>query len=152
MAIYEDMRKGKLTSMERIAALKAHKKVGALGASLKVNPDTKVSFTEKDPDEPNTTPIPGKPHGELKEWTTDDPIDKPSMTIKGSDKIKGGSKWSQLDTAGKIGAAGDIAVQALDTIDMLNGGKDEIISMGSGHTYSPKQDYSMYIGQGSGYA
>ena len=143
MAIYEDMRKGKLTSMERIAALKAHKKVGALGASLKVNPDTKVSFTEKDPDEPNTTPIPGKPHGELKEWTTDDPIDKPSMTIKGSDKIaSSGPSLSQgLDTAKSV----------LNTLDMLTGGQDKILP-GSGYAmsqggYNPE----MYIGQGMGY-
>ena len=43
-----------------------------------------------------------------------------------------------------------ILLSPLETIDMLTGGQDEILP-GSGHTYSPKQDTSMYIGQGMGY-
>ena len=66
------------------------------------------------------------------------------------DKFKAGSKWSQLDTAGKIAAGGQAAASILNTIDMLTGGQDTILP-GSGHTYSPKQDTSMYIGQGTGY-
>ena len=101
------------------------------------------SYMEKDFDEPNTKRIPGKPHGELKEWTTDDPIDKPSMTIKGSDKIaSSGPSLSQgLDAAASV----------LNTLDMLTGGQDKILP-GSGYAmsqggYNPE----MYIGRGMGY-
>ena len=104
------------------------------------------SYMEKDFDEPNTTPIPGKPHGELKEWSSDMKIDAPSQTIKGSDKIaSSGPSLSQ-----GLGKASNLLNSIVELEKAF--GEGDIISMGSGHAYSPKQDYSMYIGQGMGYA
>ena len=100
------------------------------------------SYMEKDFDEPNTTPIPGKPHGELKEWSSDMKIDAPSQTIKGSDKIaSSGPSLSQ-----GLGAAASV----LNTLDMLTGGQDKIIP-GSGYARQQGYNDDMYIGQGMGY-
>tara|TARA_Y100000593_G_scaffold65395_1_gene120549 strand:- start:1908 stop:2339 length:432 start_codon:yes stop_codon:yes gene_type:complete len=66
---------------------------------------------------------------------------------KASEQLKiGESKWSQLDTAGKVAAGGQILSQALNTIGMFTGDQDEIVSMGSGHQpigYDPR----MHIGR-----
>ena len=64
---------------------------------------------------------------------------------KGKAPGSGQSKWSQLNTAGKVAAGAGIAAQALNTIDMLTGGQDTI-HLGVPHTeiaYDPR----MHIGQ-----
>tara|TARA_R100000458_G_C8063140_1_gene105198 strand:- start:45 stop:524 length:480 start_codon:yes stop_codon:yes gene_type:complete len=61
-----------------------------------------------------------------------------------------GKVWSEMSGAEKFQGGAAAALKILDTLDMLTGGKDKILP-GSGHTYSPKQDTSMYIGQGMGY-
>ena len=133
------------------SAVKAHEKVGALGASLKVN-------------------------SELKEWTTDQGIDEKSKPIQGSQRTyddpggklaeagrveRGANEWGPKGqpTASeqlKVGSGPTLsqglgaAASVLNTLDMLTGGQDKIIP-GSG--YSRQQGYndSMYIGRGMGY-
>ena len=156
MAIYEDMRQGKLTSMERIAALKAHEKVGGNGASIKPQPImsggggytatlSSSAFEEiLPPKNDNTTGSVVK--------NTQSPIQlKIDATPKGVAESWKGKVWSEMSNAEKFQGGSAAAMKILDIIDMLTGGKDKVLP-GSGHTYSPKQDYSMYIGQGSGYA
>ena len=103
------------------------------------------SYMEKDFDEPNTTPIPGKPHGELKEWSTDMKIDAPSQTIKGSDKIAS----SGPTLAGGLGKASAIMNSIAELEKAF--GEGDIITMGSGHSFSSGYNPEMYIGQGPGY-
>ena len=67
---------------------------------------------------------------------------------KGKAPGSGQSKWSQLDTAGKISAGAGAAASAINTLDMLMGGQDTILP-GTGHTevgYDPR----MHIGRGVG--
>ena len=107
-------------------------------------------------------------YSELKEWTSDQSIDEKLKTIPGSEmkindpkgklaeagRIERGasdqlkvnqSKWSQLDTAGKISAGAGAAASIINTFDMLTGGQDTILP-GIGHTevgYDPR----MHIGR-----
>ena len=122
------------------SAVKAHEKVGALGASLKVNSELKEWTTDQGIDE-KSKPIQGS------QRTYDDPGGKlaeagrverganewgPKGQPKASDQLKVGSKWSQLDTAGKVAAGGQALASALNTIDMLTGGQDKIAWEGTG--------------------
>ena len=159
MAIYEDMRQGKLTSMERIAALKAHEKVGGNGASIKPQYAVSPSLQPKGYD--LKIDIPDNTKGTLiaSNDATSLINNNESKTISGSliqkehsnpaESYKG-KVWSEMSNAEKFQGGSAAAMKILDTIDMLTGGKDKVLP-GSGHTYSPKQDTSMYIGQGMGY-
>ena len=151
MTLYDQMRRTRYSS--GVNAVKAQEKVGALGASLKVN-------------------------SELKEWTTDQGIDEKSKPIQGSQRTyddpggklaeagrveRGANEWGpkgqpkaseQLKiyeqgkkgtgpTTGQVlGAAGSV----LNTLDMLTGGQDTILP-GTGHTYSSGYNPEMYIGR-----
>ena len=149
MTLYDQMRRTRYSS--GVNAVKAQEKVGALGASLKVN-------------------------SELKEWTTDQGIDEKSKPIQGSQRTyddpggklaeagrveRGANEWGPKGqpTASeqlKVGSGPTLsqglgaAASVLNTLDMLTGGQDKMLP-GSGHTYSPRQNSSMYIGQGMGY-
>ena len=134
------------------SAVKAHEKVGALGASLKVN-------------------------SELKEWTTDQGIDEKSKPIQGSQRTyddpggklaeagrveRGANEWGpkgqpkasdqlKIGSGPSLSQGLDAAASVLNTLDMLTGGKDKILP-GSGYAmsqggYNPE----MYIGRGMGY-
>ena len=156
MTLYDEMRNTRYRS--GVNAVKTQEKVGALGASLKVNPDTKkgISLEEATKRHDAIMKSGGYHQDSSGKSITPDPTTSGSLKSQDAaqgkvvDKFKAGSKWSQLDTAGKIAAGGQAAASILNTIDMLTGGQDTILP-GSGHTYSPKQDTSMYIGQGMGY-
>ena len=66
----------------------------------------------------------------------------------GSGKSTGQSKWSKLNTAGKVAAGGQVLSQALNTIDMLTGGQDKIEWMGTGFQMPTGYNPDMYIGRG----
>ena len=161
MTLYNQLtinRRAENAARLRENAVKAQEKVGALGASLKVNSELKEWTTDQGIDE-KSKPIQGS------QRTYDDPGGKlaeagrverganewgPKGQPKASEQLKiyeQGKKGTGPTTSQVLGAAGSV----LNTLDMLTGGKDKILSMGSGHTYSPKQDTSMYIGQGVGY-
>ena len=154
MTLYDQMRRTRYSS--GVNAVKAQEKVGALGASLKVN-------------------------SELKEWSSDQDIAAPSKTIPGSQRTyndpggklaeagrveRGANEWGpkgqpkaseqlkiherSTKTGPSLSQGLDAAASVLNTLDMLSGGQDKIIP-GSG--YSRQQGYndSMYIGRGMGY-
>ena len=135
------------------SAVKAHEKVGALGASLKVN-------------------------SELKEWTTDQGIDEKSKPIQGSQRTyddpggklaeagrveRGANEWGlkgqpKASDQLKVGSGPSLsqglnaASSVLNTLDMLTGGKDKIIPA-PGYAMSQRgYNPEMYIEQDPRYA
>ena len=140
------------------SAVKAHEKVGALGASLKVN-------------------------SELKEWTTDQGIDEKSKPIQGSQRTyddpggkladsgrveRGANEWGpkgqpkaseqlkiherSTKTGPSLSQGLDAAASVLNTLDMLTGGKDKIIPA-PGYAMSQRgYNPEMYIEQDPRYA
>lgn len=140
-------------------AVKNQRNVGALGGSLKANPEVKSAFkewtTDQGIDEKSKT-IPGSqrtyndPSGKLREGGRVEQGKNewgPKGQPKASEQLKVGSKW----TPENIAAVGQAATSVLNTLDMLTGGQDTIIP-GSGYAmqhagYNPE----MYIGRGMGY-
>ena len=163
MAVYEDLRRNRLTTMETIKAVNAQKKVGA--EYLKVNPNRqkqsignfkgKGEFTIPNlaslfqdfppPTEDKTKPgeiVKNNKTGKLELKITSESRD-PSVSWKGK-------KWSEMSGAEKFQGGAAVAGSVLNTLDMLTGGQDKILP-GSGHTYSSGYNPEMYIGQGPGY-
>ena len=135
------------------SAVKAQEKVGALGASNKVNSELKLWSTDQDIDAPSKT-IPGSqrtyndPGGKLakggriereeQEWG-------PKGQPKASDQLKVGSGPS-------LSQGLNAASSVLNTLDMLTGGKDKIIPA-PGYAMSQRgYNPEMYIEQDPRYA
>ena len=150
------------------SAVKAQEKVGALGASLKTNPNNKpqpimsgsigkgsidkgelsdVLGNLFPPKEDNTTPKPGSIVKNNQSGALELKIDSESNNPAESWK---GKKWSDMTGAEKFQGGAAVASSILDTLDTLTGGKDQMLP-GSGHTYSSGYNPDMYIGQGPGY-
>ena len=138
------------------SAVKAQEKVGALGASNKVNSELKVWSADQDIDAPSKT-IPGSqrtyddPDGNLAEGGRIEREEQewgPKGQPKASEQLK---IYEQSTSTGPSLSQGlGAAASVLNTLDMLTGGQDKIIP-GSG--YSRQQGYNddMYIGRGMGY-
>ena len=125
--------------------VKSQENVGALGASLKVNP----GFTKTIADKSNKG---NKGPGSAQLTTNIDraraqPIREVTGDVRESWKQK---KWGNMTGAEKFQAGASVAASALNTLDMLTGGQDTILP-GSGHTYSSGYNPQMYIGAGPGY-
>ena len=152
MAVYEDMRIRRSQATRYSPGVKALQKVGALQINHPASNNNNKPRTGED-----------QPTQGIGPWADGDRYGKALENIKKGTKGIGpikdgdkyakmlqGSKWSQLDTAGKISAGANAAASILNTLDMLTGGQDEILP-GSGHTYSHGYNPDMYIGQGPGY-
>ena len=152
--LYDQMRSTRYRS--GVDAVKAQEKVGALGASNKVNSELKVWSADQDIDAPSKT-IPGSqrtyddPDGNLAEGGRIEREEQewgPKGQPKASEQLKIHEQSTKTGPSLSQGLAA--AESILNTLDMLTGGQDKMLP-GSGHTYSPRQDSSMYIGQGMGY-
>ena len=159
--LYDQMRIANAQKGQRYSsgakAVQAQKKVGALGASNTVNSELKVWSSDQDIDAPSKVEAGSQrtyndPGGKLAEAGRVEREENewgPDGQPKASEQLK----IHEQQTKKSFGSLQDglaAAASILDTLDMLTGGKDEILP-GSGHTYSPRQDYSMYIGRGAGY-
>ena len=141
MATYYDPRKDRLSSLERIEAINAQKNVGALGASNQTNPEVKAARVRNLRAENAALQKKNRDALKIKK-------ENEGKGNEGADKNKPKeSKWSQMTKGEKAVAGLNIAKSALNTIGMLSGDDDEILSMGSGHTYSSGYNPEMHIGR-----
>ena len=147
-------------------ALKSQQNVGALGASNKPQASNQLQYAVSPSLQPKgydlKIDIPNSTKETLvasKDATSLINNNNESKTISGSLTQKEhsnpgesykGKVWSEMSNAEKFQGGSAAAMKILGTIGMLTGDNDEVLR-GSGHTYSPKQDTSMYIGQGLGY-